>query len=61
MPLTISLHPLGLFLAVGFYDNIQIYALLYQDVICVKEIHNEGTGIIKYSNRGHYLLSNSGS
>jgi len=60
-PLSVSLHPLGLFIAVAYYDNIQIYAVLYKDVVCIRELNHEGSGVVKYSNRGHYLLGVVGS
>ena len=52
---TMALHPLGYYLAVGFYDKLRIYHILSEEFRNYKEIVLKGVCQLKFSNGGHLL------
>ncbi|EGR28426.1 WD repeat protein [Ichthyophthirius multifiliis] len=57
-PLNISLHPSGLFLAVGFSNYFIIFAIFKSSLKFLKKIQAENCSILEYANGGHFLVSN---
>ena len=56
-PLSVSFHPFGLFLAVGFQSGFRIYAILNQQLSLLKEINLQSSRIVKYAHGGHFLVA----
>jgi WD40 repeat protein len=58
-PVSVSLHPLGFFLAVAFSSGFKVYALLQDNFFLLKETNIIHCSIVRYSTRGQYLLASS--
>ncbi|EAR86922.2 WD domain, G-beta repeat protein (macronuclear) [Tetrahymena thermophila SB210] len=57
-PLSVSLHPFGMFIAVGFTNGFKIFAILNDQLYPLKEVNLTNCKLVKYSHGGHYLLTN---
>lgn len=57
-PLSVSLHPSGLFIAVSFASMFKIFAIVNNSLEVLKEIQIPNCKLIKYSNGGHFLTVN---
>ena len=60
-PISLSVHPSGIFIAVAFVDKIRIFSLLLEEIADVREISARGVSYIKYSKGGHYLAAANGA
>jgi cilia- and flagella-associated protein 57 len=58
-PISVSLHPLGFFLAMAYTNGFRIYALLQEAFFLVKEQNLIQCNLVKYSYRGQYLLASN--
>jgi WD40 repeat protein len=60
-PLSLSVHPSGLYIAVAFSDKIRILSLLLEEIYLVREISARQCSLVKFSVGGHYLAAAVGS
>lgn len=57
-PLSASLHPFGMFVAVCFATGFKVFAILNDSFYPLKEVTLTNCKIIQYSHGGHYLVTN---
>ena len=57
-PLSVSMHPCGLFLAVSFSSGFKVFAIVNDKIEVLKDIQIPNCKIIKYSHGGHFLAVN---
>lgn len=57
-PLSVSLHPSGLFVAVGFSSGFKVFAVVNDALVVLKEAQIANCRFIRYSHGGHFLLVN---
>lgn len=55
------MHPFGIFVAVGFANGFKVFAILTEGFFNLKDMGLSNCKIVKYSNGGHYLLTNEKS
>ena len=60
-PLSVAMHPFGIFLTVGFANGFKVFAILTESLFSLKEVGLNNCRIVKYSNGGHFLLTNEKS
>ena len=60
-PISLSVHPSGLYIAIGFNDRILILSILLDEIFIYKEIIARNCSIIKFSHGGHILASANGT
>lgn len=60
-PISLSVHPSGVYVAVAFIDTIRIFSLLLEEIADVREISARGVNFIKYSKGGQYIASANGA
>ena len=54
-PLSLSLHPSGLFVVVGFTDKVRLMSLLINDMRVVLEVPVKGCREVVFSHGGHFF------
>jgi WD40 repeat protein len=60
-PLSVAFHPSGLQLVVGFADCVRLFALLLDELRCIKELPVKACRELRFANGGHYLAVANGS
>lgn len=60
-PLSISVHPSGIYIAVAFTDKIRFLSLLLDEIFLVREIVARQCSLVKFSVGGHLLAAALGS
>jgi WD40 repeat protein len=55
------MHPFGIFLTVGFASGFKVFAILTDGLFALKEVSLNNCRIVKYSNGGHFLITNEKS
>ena len=53
--LSVGLHPMGYYLAVGFIDKLGLYHLSHKELKLYKEINLKNCVQVKFSNGGQYI------
>ena len=59
-PNSVSMHPSGIFVAVGFDDRLRLLAVLLQDLFVCREFFLRSCSSVKFSRGGQYLAALSG-
>ncbi|CAK83220.1 unnamed protein product (macronuclear) [Paramecium tetraurelia] len=57
-PVCASMHPFGLFVAVGFTNGFKVFAILNEGFFPLKDVTLNNCKIVKYSHGGHMLITN---
>jgi len=57
-PLSVAMHPCGLFLAVAFTTGFKVFALLSESLHTLKEINLTNCKIVRYAHGGQFLVAN---
>ena len=57
-PISIAMHPSGLFVAVSFSSGFKIFAIVNDKLEVLKDIQIPNCKLIKYSHGGHFLTVN---
>ena len=55
------MHPFGIFIAIGFSNGFKVFAILTEGLFSLKEVALSNCRIVKYSNGGHFLITNEKS
>jgi hypothetical protein len=55
------MHPFGIFVTVGFANGFKVFAILTDALFVLKEVGLSNCRIVKYSQGGHYLITNEKS
>lgn len=58
-PVSVSLHPIGFFLAVAFSSGFKVYSLLQENFFLLKEINLIQCTLVRYTHKGQYLLAST--
>lgn len=56
-PTALSMHPSGIYIAVGFSDKIKILAVLLDDLCLCKEVTVRYCSLVKFSRGGHFIAA----
>lgn len=56
-PTSLSVHPSGIYVAVGFNDKIKIMAVLLDDLSLCKEVTVRYCSFVKFSRGGHFIAA----
>ena len=59
-PNSVSVHPAGVFVAVGFDDRVRLLAVLLQDLFVCREFFLRSCSSVKFSRGGQYFAALSG-
>ena len=59
-PNSVSVHPSGIFVAVGFDDRVRLLAVLLQDLFVCRELFLRNCSTVKFSRGGQYFAALSG-
>jgi len=57
-PISIALHPSGLFVAVSFSTGFKVFAIVNDHLEVLKDIQIPNCKLLKYSHGGHFLAVN---
>lgn len=60
-PLSVSVHPSGWIIAVGFYDKLRIIHVLRDELRVVKEFNLKTCRLVRFARGGHMFCAASGS
>jgi WD40 repeat protein len=60
-PCCLSVHPSGLYVAIGFSDKILLVSILLDDLFQSHSISSRNLSVVKYSHGGHFLVVANGS
>lgn len=60
-PLSISVHPSGIYVAVAFSDKIRILSILLEEIHLCREIAVRQVSYVKFSKGGQYLAASIGT
>jgi len=60
-PKSVALHPSGLYLVVGFTEQIKIFSLLLNDVSMCHDISVRNCNLVKFSHGGHLIAAGNGT
>lgn len=60
-PISLSVHPSGLYVAVAFQDKVKVMSLLLEDIHLCREIAARQCSYVKFSKGGEYLAVSNGS
>ena len=60
-PLSVAFHPSGLQLVVGFADCVRVFALLLDELRCIKELPVKACRELRFAHGGHYLAVANGA
>ncbi len=52
-PLSVAMHPFGIFVTVGFANGFKVFAILTEGLFALKEVGLSNCKIVKYSNGGY--------
>jgi WD40 repeat protein len=58
--MTVALHPLGYFLAIGFADKFRVFHILMNELQLFREFSIRGVRVLKFSHGGHFLAAGNG-
>eukprot|EP00400_MALV-I_sp_L67-5_P001165 gene1165-930_t len=59
-PITVGLHPLGYYLAIGFADKFRVFHILMNELQLFREFSIRGVRVLKFSHGGHLLAAANG-
>eukprot|EP00746_Dinoflagellata_sp_MGD_P164664 gnl/MRDRNA2_/MRDRNA2_93427_c0_seq1.p1 gnl/MRDRNA2_/MRDRNA2_93427_c0~~gnl/MRDRNA2_/MRDRNA2_93427_c0_seq1.p1 ORF type:complete len:1327 (-),score=290.79 gnl/MRDRNA2_/MRDRNA2_93427_c0_seq1:168-4148(-) len=59
-PISVSMHPFGYFLAVGFVDKLRFFHILLDELRLYREFSIRGARLLRFSNGGHFLAAAHG-
>ena len=59
-PMTVALHPLGYYLAIGFADKFRVFHILMSELQLFREFSIRGVRVLKFSHGGHFLAAANG-
>ena len=60
-PFSVSIHPTGLYIAVGFTDKIKLMSILLDDMVTTREFHIRSCTCMKFAEGGHLLACANGA
>ena len=60
-PVSVAMHPSGLYIAVGFMEKVQIVALLLDGFSVCREVSVRACNLVKFAHGGHFFAVAAGS